>query len=303
MKRFFALSRTTHGVLDLAAPAFCALLWLGGFPKIEIILLSIFTAFAAYTSIYALNDFVGRNVDKEKFVDNKNNTGYSVEASEQRYPLAQNLVSVKGGLLWIGAWFILALVGSYLLNPTIVYILIVAAVLEVIYCLLLKVTYLRTLVSGVVKSSGPIAAVFVVDPNPSPYLLALLFIWVFFWEIGGQNVPADWNDAVEDKRLNAKTIPIRFGVEKAGFIVLSGLVITVIASGLLPLASRANLGWPYILATLGIGYIYLLKPGFQLFKFKEGNYAVKLFDKASHYPLAQLILITFSLGVIYIIGL
>ena len=32
MSRFFALSRTTHGLLDIAAPAFCALLWLGGFP-------------------------------------------------------------------------------------------------------------------------------------------------------------------------------------------------------------------------------------------------------------------------------
>ena len=297
MKRFFALSRTTHGILDLATPAFCALLWLGGFPQLTVILLSLFTAFAGYTAVYALNDLVGVKDDREKFADNGINPGYSVEASEQRYPLARNLLSLKNGWLWAGTWFILALIGSYLLNPVIVFILLTAAILEIIYCLLLKVTYLRTLVSGVVKTSGPIAAVFVVDSNPSPYFLLLLFIWLFLWEIGGQNIPADWNDTVEDRRVNAKTIPIRFGVEKVGFIVMAGLTLTVIASGFLPLISPANLGLPYILTSLLVGYVFLLKPGFQLYKFKEGRYAARLFDKASHYPLAQLVLITIFLAI------
>ena len=297
MKRFFALSRTTHGILDLATPAFCALLWLGGFPQLTVILLSLFTAFAGYTAVYALNDLVGVKDDREKFADNGINPGYSVEASKQRYPLARNLLSLKNGWLWAGTWFILALIGSYLLNPVIVFILLTAAVLEIIYCLLLKVTYLRTLVSGVVKTSGPIAAVFVVDSNPSSYFLLLLFIWLFLWEIGGQNVPADWNDTIEDRRVNAITIPIRFGVEKAGFIVIATLALTVIASCFLPLASPANLGLPYILASLLLGFVFLLKPGFQLYKFKEGRYAARLFDKASHYPLAQLVLITIFLAI------
>ena len=41
MKRYFALSRTTHGILDLATPGFCAVLWLGAFPQWPILLLSI----------------------------------------------------------------------------------------------------------------------------------------------------------------------------------------------------------------------------------------------------------------------
>ena len=295
MSRFFALSRTSHGILDLATPAFCALLWLGGFPQWTVILLSIFTAFAGYTAIYALNDLVGITVDKEKFAGNGINPGYSVEASAQRYPLAQNLLSFRSGFIWMAVWFLLAAIGSYLLNPVIVFILLAAAVLETIYCLLLKVTYLRTFVSGLVKVSGPIAAIFVVDKNPSPYFLLLLFGWLFFWEIGGQNVPADWNDTVEDKRVNAKTIPIRFGVEKAGLIVIATLALTVIASGFLPLVSPITLGLPYILASLIIGYVFLLQPGFQLYKLKEGRYAGKLFDRASLYPLAQLILLSIFL--------
>lgn len=297
MKRFFALSRTSHGVLDLATPAFCALLWAGRFPEWSVILLSIFTAFAAYTAIYALNDLVGMAVDREKFSRHDLNTGYSVEASELRYPLARNILPFRSGLLWMAFWFILALIGSYLLNPSIVFILIAAAILEVIYCLLLKVTYLRTFVSGLVKASGPIAAVYVVDPNPAPASLLILLVWVFFWEIGGQNVPADWNDTAEDKSINAKTIPIHFGVEKAGLIVLATLTITVIASAFLPLVSPAALGWPYILASLIIGFVFLLRPGFQLSQNKDGRYAAMLFDKASYYPMAQFALIAIVLVV------
>ncbi len=290
MNRFFALSRTSHGLLDLATPAFCALLWLGRFPDWTVILLSIFTAFAGYTAIYALNDIVGITVDRKKFSDSGMNAGYSVEASEMRYPLARNILSYKKGFLWMVVWFALALAGSYLLSPNIVFILIAAAILEVIYCLMLKVSYLRVFVSGLVKASGPIAAVFVVDPNPSISSLLLLFTWLFFWEIGGQNVPADWNDIAEDRRLNAKTIPVQFGTDKAGIVVLSTLAVTVITSAFLPAISPLNLGTPYIAASLSIGYIFLLRPGLQLKKNNDGRDAARLFDKASYYPVAQFVL-------------
>jgi 4-hydroxybenzoate polyprenyltransferase len=295
VKRYFALSRTTHGVLDMAAPAFCALLWLGGFPHVPTILLSLFTAFAAYTAIYALNDLVGMQFDREKFAGSGINPGYSVEASAERYPLAQSLLSPRDGLIWMGAWFALALVGSYFLNPAIVLLLLAAAVLEIIYCLLLKTTYLRTLISGLVKTSGPIAAVLVLDSKPSPWFLLLLFAWLFFWEVGGQNIPADWNDTAEDRRVNAKTIPIHFGFERAGLIVLTALGLSVIASGFLPLISPARLGLLYVLASLLLGYFLLLKPGFQLYRLREGGLAARLFDRASYYPLAQFILISLFL--------
>jgi 4-hydroxybenzoate polyprenyltransferase len=298
MNRFLALSRTSHGVLELATPAFCALLWLGRLPHWNIILLSVFTAFAAYTAIYALNDLVGSAVDREKFSASGINEGYSVEASELRYPLARNILSFNQGLLWMAVWFMVALAGSYLLNPVIVFILIAAALLEVVYCLLLKVTYLRTFVSGLVKASGPIAAVFVVNANPSLASLLLLFVWLFFWEIGGQNVPADWNDTVEDKRVNAKTIPIHFGTDKAGLIVVSALIVTVITSAFLPIISPIHLGVPYIALSLVIGYIFLLQPALQLNKNKEGRDAAKLFDRASYYPMAQFALMAITLAII-----
>jgi 4-hydroxybenzoate polyprenyltransferase len=291
MKRFFALSRTTHGILDIALPGFCALLWLGDFPQWQTILLALITAFAAYTATYALNDIIGVSVDREKF-DGGINPGYSVEASEMRYPLAQNLLSYRSGLLWFAGWFIITLIGSYLLNPAIVIILIASSILEVVYCLLLKVTYWRTLVGGLVKSSGPLAAIFVVDPNPSPQLLLLILTWVFSWEIGGQNIPADWNDTVEDRRVNAKTIPLQLGTKKAGLIIVIALGITFVTSMFLPLISPINLGWSYLLASAVAGFVLLLRPSYQLYQRQEGSGAAKLFDNASYYPLAQLVIIT-----------
>jgi len=292
LKRFLALSRTTHGVLDIAMPGFTALLWLGDFPAWPTLLLSLLTAFAGYTAIYALNDLVGIHTDREKFAGEGINQGYSVEASAMRYPLAQNLLSPRQGWAWFGFWYVIALIGAYLLNPVIVFIVLGAAVLEILYCRLLKVTYWRTLVSGLVKSCGPVAAVFVVQPHPSLPPLALMVLWLMLWEIGGQNVPADWNDVEEDKRVGAKTIPLTFGPHKAGLVVVAALTLTTVISLFLPLISPKPLGWYYLLATGFIGLFLLILPGIQLYRTGASRQAARLFDHASYYPLAQLTLMT-----------
>lgn len=70
-------------------PGFVALLWIGHFPAWRVLLLSLVTALAVYTAIYALNDLAGVKVDRQKFALSGVNPGYSVEASAMRYPLAQ----------------------------------------------------------------------------------------------------------------------------------------------------------------------------------------------------------------------
>lgn len=292
MRRFLALSRTGHAVLDIAAPAFCALLTAGDFPPLPKVLLSLVTAFAAYTSVYALNDLMGIEADREKFIGININPGYGVESSEDRHPLAQNLLGMRQAILWMGGWFVLALIGSYFLNPVVALVLLAGAAVEVIYCRLLKVTYLRTLLSGLVKTSGPVAAVLALDPHPPLPLLLVLFAWLFFWEIGGQNIPSDWNYTEEDRRANAKTVPIRFGFRTTGLIILMALLLTVGMSVVAPLVSRAPLGMLYTLTSLAVGYILLLRPGLELYKSCMGALASRLFDRASYYPLAQLTLIS-----------
>lgn len=292
MRKFLALSRSTHGVLDIAMAGFAALLWLGHFPEWKVLLVALITAGAGYTAIYALNDLLGVKVDREKFAGQGINPGYSVEASDLRYPIAQGKLSLRSGIVWFACWYAVALVGAYWLNPLLVLVVLAAPVLEAGYCMLLKVTYWRVVVSGLVKSLGPVAAVLTVVQRPDPLLLALMVAWLMVWEIGGQNVPADWNDVEEDKRVGAKTIPVTFGPRVSGTVMLLAIIATLVLSYWLPAMSPLQLGMPYQIANLAIGVLLLLVPGVRLFRTLDGRLAARLFDRASFYPVAQLVLIT-----------
>jgi len=291
MKRFFALSRTQHGIIDLATTAFAALIWLGSFPDWGFTALALVTAFAGYTSIYALNDLMGHQVDREKHDGGLLQSGYSVEASEDHHPLVQGVLSTRAATAWMGFWLLVALCGAYLLNPFIILILLVGCIFEIAYCKLLKVTHWRILLSGVVKACGPVAAVFAVDGNPRLDFLFLIFAWVFLWEVSGQNIPADWNDVEEDKRIGARTIPARFGPNVAANVILVAAVLTLLVSAFFPAFSPVSLGIPYVLVSLATGYFLLLSPAIHLWKSKDGQNAAGLFDKASYYPLAMLTII------------
>jgi 4-hydroxybenzoate polyprenyltransferase len=293
LRLFFALSRTPHGVLDIAAPAVAALLWYGSFPPLRIILLGLITAFAGYTAVYALNDLVDYRVDKKKlerggFCDTKN----YLDAVLIRHPLACGLLTFKEALLWIIGWALLAMIGAYLLNPVCVVIFVVACLLETIYCLLWKTSHLRVLISGAVKTSGGMAAVFAVDQSPSVLFLVLLFFWLFFWEIGGQNTPADWTDIKEDRALKATTIPLRLGLARANSIILSSLIVAVALNAILLSFSRVEAKLPAVVASACAGIYLLLIPAHRLSKTKEKPRASILFNKASYYPLAVLVVVS-----------
>lgn len=292
MRKFLALSRSTHGVLDIAMPGFAALLWLGHFPHWPVLLVALLTALAGYTALYALNDIIGVKVDREKFAGAGPNPGYSVEASDLRYPIAQGKLSLGKGIAWFAAWYVIALIGAYWLNPLLIWVVLAAPLLETAYCLLFKVSWWRVLVSGVVKSLGPVAAVLAVVPRPDTALLGLMVAWLIAWEIGGQNIPADWNDVEEDRRVGARTVPLVFGPKIAGTVVLIALLATLALGWFLPLMSPLALGLRFQLGMLAIGVVLLLVPGFQLFRSHEGRRAAKLFDRASLYPLALLALVT-----------
>jgi len=74
-------------------------------------------------------------------------------------------------------------------------------------------------------------------------------------------------------------------------VVLVALCVTVLLSLALPVMSPLALGWPYRLASLVIGVYLLLVPAVALLRSHEGRRAARLFDRASLYPLAQLVLI------------
>jgi 4-hydroxybenzoate polyprenyltransferase len=283
-------------LLDMATPAFAALLWYGSFPPVRVILLGLVTAFAGYTAVYALNDLVDYRVDKRKleqggFRDTEN----YLDAILVRHPMAYGLLKFKEALFWAIAWALLALIGAYLLNPFCVVIFMAGCVLEVVYCLMWRTSHLRTIVSGAVKTSGGIAAVFAVDPSPSLPFLMILFLWLFLWEVGGQNIPADWKDIEEDTMFRAKTIPVQFGSGSSAAIILFSLILAVALNGVLFGFSRVGSELPAVTASIFSGLYLLLMPAYRLYKARGKLQASILFNRASYYPLALLAVVSITI--------
>jgi 4-hydroxybenzoate polyprenyltransferase len=292
LKLFIALSRTPHALLDMATPSLAALLWLGRFPPVETVVIGLITVFAGYTAVYSLNDVVDHRVDHEKLqMGGFGDAGKDLDVTVVRHPIAQSMLSFRAGLLWVIGWAALALAGAYALNPVCALIFVGGCLLEVLYCFLLKVSHLRILLTGAVKSSGGLAAVYAVDPSPSFYFVALLFLWLFFWEVGGQNIPNDWADLEEDRKLGAKTVPVQLGLERAGLLILGSLSLAVITNLLLYHATAYRMELVYVVISLLIGIYFLVLPGYRLFSTKERVQAGALFNRASYYPIALLVVI------------
>jgi 4-hydroxybenzoate polyprenyltransferase len=292
LKLFLALSRTPHGLLDLATPVVAAILWLGKLPPGPIIPLGLTAAFAGYTAVYALNDLVDYQSDREKLQrsDPKRQAGY-LDAALVRHPLAQGFLSLPEAVAWTTFWALLSLACAWQLNPVCALILVAGCVLEGAYCLLLRVSQLRALISGMVKTLGGLAAVFAVDQQPEPGLLLLLFLWLFFWEIGGQNVPADWHDLEEDTALGARTIPVYYGVNGASTIALVSLAVSVAIGGIFLAQAPLKPTWLLLPTALLAAFGLLLLPGWRLYRLRRREEASALFNRASYYPLSLLVLV------------
>ncbi len=275
----------------MAAPAFAALLWLGTMPPLNIVLLGILTTFAGYTAVYALNDVIGYRQDKEKIEKSVLLTRNDLDAVWVRHPMAQDLLSFRAGLIWAVGWSIVAAVGAFLLNPVCLLIFMAGCILEALYCLLLKITHHRVIISGGVKTSGALAAVFAVDPNPDITFLVLLFLLFFFWEIGGQNIPNDWSDIEEDLKLNVRTVPIRFGPDHSLSIILISLLVTIGLTAVIFNFSLTAFHWSYTLLALAVACVLLVYPAWQLYRSRASANAMTLFNRASLFPLSLFVVV------------
>lgn len=291
LKLFWALSRTPHGLLDMCTPCAAALLCLGVLPEPEVILIGLITTFAGYTAVYAWNDVVDYRVDREKAAACRWTDAppsCDLDGVIVRHPMAQGLLSFREGAAWAASWSVIAIAGAWRLNPVCVLIFAAGCLLEAIYCLLWKVSPYRTLVSGAVKTSGAVAAVFAVAPAPSVGFLAALFLALFLWEIGGQNIPNDLTDLEEDRRMGARTIPVRLGVDRSVALAVAALALSVPVTAVLFLLSPLSYKPAFALASVAVGAKLLLLPGLRLAHSRDRESAMALFNLASWYPPALL---------------
>lgn len=296
IRLFLALSRTAHGLMDMATPALAALIWLGTFPPAHIFWLGIVTAFAGYTSVYALNDLVDWRTDAKRFEEGLiSNTPDDLDSVLIRHPIASGKLSMAKAILWTSWWMVITLIGAFMLNPVCLLIFIIACILEALYCLAWKSTWFKVLLSGIVKTSGAVAAIYAVDGQPSHGLLVTMFFWIFFWEIGGQNIPNDWSDIEEDRILKASTIPVAFGLRVSVCIILACLVATVGLSCIVLVFSPLSDVLIYAGVSIGVGFYFLLLPGLNLYRKGTRSAALALFNHASYYPICFMMVVVAGL--------
>ncbi len=292
LRLYLALSRTPHGLLDMTTPVLAAVLYLGAFPSLGTTVVGLLTAFAGYTAVYALNDLVDLRVDREQFRQGQlAGGGADLDALLVRHPMAQGLLSLHQGLLWTAGWSLVAVTGAYLLNPVCVLIFAVGCLLEAVYCLMLRFSQLRVFVSGVVKTLGAVAAVFAVAPRPQASLLGGLFLCLFFWEIGGQNIPNDWSDLESDSCQGACTLPVRLGAGRAAVLIAVFLSLAVAESVIVFGLSPAGFTFGWLLAVGALGWVLLLMPAIALLRSPTTGGAMRLFNRASYFPALLLVMV------------
>jgi 4-hydroxybenzoate polyprenyltransferase len=273
-----------------------ALLYLGHFPPVPVIIVGLITVFAGYTAVYALNDLVDIRIDREKLRQGGyHETETDLDGILIRHPLAKGVMGYSAGLTWTILWALVAMAGAYWLNPICLFLFLTGALLEAVYCKLFRVTPLRTMINGIVKSIGALAAVVAVAPAPPLLFLGILFFWLFFWEIGGQNIPNDWSDIEEDRLFNARTVPLCLGPHRTGMAVTVCLVATFFLHMVLLWASPLAFNVFLRLIAVAFNFFLLLQPGFLLANRKNRRQAMVLFNRASYYPLATLFLVLLAI--------
>ena len=113
----------------------------------------------------------------------------------------------------------------------------------------------------------------------------------FFWEIGGQNIPNDGFDIEEDKRFDARTIPVVYGIRTANVIIVAAVILTLITSTALFYFSWTIDSIGFIFLALVAGIYLLLLPALMLYQSRKGSHAMALFNRASYYPAALLAIV------------
>lgn len=271
------LSRTRQALLSVAQPALAAIIALQGMPSARQVSLGLVAASAGFLAVFSLNDVLDRRVDAESLSAGKGDVeGYDIDTAFVRHPLARGDVSLRLSLAWVGGLGVVSAVCAYLLSPVCLALFAVAVLLEVFYCSLRSVTWLKTVVSGLMVGVGGIAGWAAVAP------LSLgavpVFAFLALWEIGGRNLPNDLADVEVDSRVGIKTVATVFGPQVSAWATLG--------VGLASLAALAVLQMPLIVtvSSLAAGVWAMLIPAVALVRSPTSDEAGRYFNRASLLP-------------------
>jgi 4-hydroxybenzoate polyprenyltransferase len=165
---------------------------------------------------------------------------------------------------------------AFKLSPLCLGLFALAVSLEVAYCELRSVTWLKTLVSGAMVGVGGLAGWAAVAPlslNAVPF-----FLFLALWEIGGRNLPNDLADIRADSATDVRTVATTFGPASAAFAIAAVALVTNFA--LLLLANP----WPLAALLVPLGAWTLGVPAVELLREPTSEQATRYFNRASLLP-------------------
>jgi 4-hydroxybenzoate polyprenyltransferase len=99
----------------------------------------------------------------------------------------------------------------------------------------------------------------------------------------------------EDRRMQAKTIPVQWGVPVANAVLTVAIVLTLGMIVVIFYYSRSRYGFIYMLASLVLALYLLLLPTLKLNRTTDKAQAMVLFNRASYFPLALLAVVVIKL--------
>ena len=295
-RALLGMSRAIVAVFVVAHAGLAAIFATGNIPSIQIIILGIFACFFGTGALIGLNDLLDIDLDRRRLEQEDEGDGdLDLGSLFIHHPVARGVISVSTGVIWVVLLSIISVGFIFLLKPSLWPIFVLIALSSAFYSILGLYTYWKFLAVAFAVTLGALSGWLVVaEPNSSTFVL--FGVWTFLWEIGGRNVPNDFNDVDEDEALGVKTIPVILGKELAGKIVFYALLASFFVS--VPLMVLSEMPWPFIVAALSTGVYLLLIPGYALMRDPRPEVSRRLYNKSAIYPLVLLVFLMADLLVL-----
>lgn len=292
IRAYLGMSRALVAVFVVGHAGLAAVLALERLPDIRTIIIGILACFFGTCSLISLNDLLDVELDKKRLSETREDL--DLGSLFIHHPVAKGLISFKAGVTWVVLTAMASLYFMYLLSYQLWFIFFAIAVCVYLYCRLSQLTYWKFLAVATAVTLGAIAGWLAVAWTEKKTVTFVLFIvWTFLWEIGGRNIPNDFNDLEEDKQLKVKTIPVVFGPKRAAQIIFTVLILTYLTSIFLLLSTNLPLLFSGI--TFILGFYLLLIPAYRLLKNPTPKMSVKLYNRSALYPIAMLLILMLTI--------
>ncbi|MDP1808671.1 MAG: UbiA family prenyltransferase [Actinomycetota bacterium] len=292
IRALLGMSRAIVAVFVVAHAGLAAIFATGRVPDIRTIVIGIFACLFGTGALIGLNDLLDVSLDRRRMAAEGEAPELDLGSLFIHHPVAKGVISMSTGLIWVGCLSILSLSLISMLKSGLWPIFLLVAVCVALYSIVGRYTYFKFIFVAMAVTLGALSGWLVVAPaNTTTFLL--FGAWTYLWEIGGRNVPNDFNDVDEDAALGVKTIPVVLGKARAGKIVFWALLASFLVS--LPLMVMTDKPPLFIGGAVLISLYLLLIPGYALMRDPRPQISRKLYNKSAIFPLVLLLLLMVNL--------